>query len=72
VVAVRPDIVFGPEAESAERAATARTNRRAALTAADWARRHHEPVENLAEILETLGIERNDLVLRVSTSIVLP
>jgi hypothetical protein len=39
---------------------TARTNRRAAVTAADWAWRHHEPLGALVEVLDVLGISKTD------------
>jgi hypothetical protein len=54
-----------PENESEafieERAADALMKRRAALVAADWAARVGATVEDVAEMLEALGIDKHDL-----------
>jgi hypothetical protein len=57
---------------SVERSVASATNRKAALTAADWAWRHHEPISELLEVLETLGIDKTDIAATAPQSVTLP
>jgi hypothetical protein len=63
-----------PETESAalidELAAEALMKRRAALAAAGWASRAGATADELAEMLEALGIEKDDLGRKLSPSII--
>jgi hypothetical protein len=46
---------------SAARIATAAVNRRAALTVVAWALRSGQQMDALTEVLDALGIEKDDL-----------
>jgi len=63
-----------PATESAalvdELAAEALMNRRAALTAAGWAARAGATPDELAEMLDALGIDRTNLIRKLSPTII--
>jgi hypothetical protein len=63
-----------PPTESAaligELAAEALMNRRAALAAASWASRAGASADELAEMLEALGIDREGLARKLSPSVI--